>query len=372
MPDTVGKVYSDKGDRWLIRLKGGTRIFCDKQHRTFYSRQHAQLTLGQICAEIENGIFDESFYQKKKKSEYSFSVFAEEWLSGCEKKLQRGELSPTYLKDLRRFIRRDFIPFFLDESLLEIKGRRITGFSNSLDGHPKTIDNKMSVLHKMFQDAVQQEIIPAMPNFPKRGRIPEPEWKWMPEDIQQLVLEHLDEDDFFCIAFLMCHGCRTGEARALQHQDIDLELNSVHIHRSFSGQTLRSTTKTKRQRIVPLDASWKDIYISRPRYIDPQGFVFNKKGNPLSESWLRKKWNEACKKAGIKGVTLYEGTRHSIASQAASRGESLYLISKFLGHTNSKMTERYAHVANNALKNISRKGEIRPFSKLSVVKKTAS
>ena len=168
---------------------------------------------------------------------------------------------------------------------------------------------------------------------------------------------------------MMCHGTRTGEVRALQHKDINLENDTITIRRSFSAQTLLATTKTKRTRIVPLDPTWKEQYLSRPRYIDPEGFVFHKKGEPLSESWLRKKWNEACNKAGISGVCLYEGTRHSIASQAASRGESLYLISKFLGHTNSKMTERYAHVAGNALRSISRRHNLQPLQQKHAEKK---
>lgn len=357
----IGKIYRERGNRWYIRLSGGIQIHCDKNHLTFHSKDHAQATLIKIAAETENGTFDPDFYAKKKKSLLSFSVYALEWLEGCEKRLDRGELSPTYLKDIRRFVKRDFIPFFQEESLLEIKGRRIAAFYNSLDGHPKTIFNKLSVLHKMFQDALYGEVIPAMPNFPRQGHIPEPDWQWIPEDIQDNVLKYLNDDDAFAIYFLMCHGCRTGEARALQHIDINMENDTITIRRSFSGQTLRQTTKTGRSRIIPLNQTWKEIYLSRPRYIDPEGFVFHKKGEPLSESWLRKKWNEACQKAGIKGVTLYEGTRHSIASQAANRGESLYLISKFLGHTNSKMTERYAHVAGNALRTISRRNNVQTF-----------
>lgn len=369
MPNKFGRIYKERGDRWYIRLAGGIQIHCDKNHLTFHSKDHAQATLIKIAGEIENGTFDANFYAKSKKSLLSFSVYALEWLAGCEKKLQRSELSPTYLKDLRRFVKRDFIPFFQDESLLEIKGRRITAFYNSLDGHPKTIFNKMSVLHKMFQDALYGEAIPSMPNFPRQGRLPEPHWQWMPEDIQEAVLEHLDNEDAFAIYFMMCHGTRTGEVRALQHKDINLENDTITIRRSFSAQTLLATTKTKRTRIVPLDPTWKEQYLSRPRYIDPEGFVFHKKGEPLSESWLRKKWNEACNKAGISGVCLYEGTRHSIASQAASRGESLYLISKFLGHTNSKMTERYAHVAGNALRSISRRHNLQPLQQKHAEKK---
>ena len=100
----VGKIYKERGTRWYIRLTGGIQIHCDKNHVTFNSKTHAQSTLIKIAGEIENGTFDPSFYAKKKKSLLSFSVYATEWLGGCEKKMQRDELSPTYLRDLRRFV----------------------------------------------------------------------------------------------------------------------------------------------------------------------------------------------------------------------------------------------------------------------------
>lgn len=91
MPSLVGKIYEQRG-RWHIRLKGGVRIFCDKRHRSFYSKQEAEYTLSQICAEVENGTFDENFYSKNKKSLLSFSVYASEWLTNCEKGWQEASL----------------------------------------------------------------------------------------------------------------------------------------------------------------------------------------------------------------------------------------------------------------------------------------
>jgi integrase len=368
MPSLVGKVYEQRG-RWHIRLKGGVRIFCDKRHRSFYSKQEAEYTLSQICAEVENGTFDENFYSKNKKSLLSFSVYASEWLSNYEKLLERGERSPTYLKDVRRFVRKEFIPYFSDMSLLEIKGRNIRGFYMSLENHPKTIFNKMAVLHKLFKDAVDDEIIPQMPNFPKQGTIPEPDWQWCNEDIQDKVLDSLDENSRYFIYFMMTHGTRTGEVRALQHRDLDLINDTVTIRRVYSGTVLREFTKTKHIRVLPLDPTWKELYLLLPRNINPNAFVFTKNGETISESWMRKQWNRACEDAGIPHITLYGATRHSLASQAANRGVSLYSIQKMLGHTNSKMTSRYSHIQTNTLKETQRVSK-KVVSKLSAARKT--
>jgi hypothetical protein len=149
---SVGKIYKDRV-RWFIRLPGGVKIFCDKQHRSFYSRQHAEWTLNQIHGEIENGAFDADFYVKKKKSLHSFSVYAEEWLCHCERRMERNELSPTYLGSLRNYVNNLFIPFFGDTNLMDIKGRHIKDFYLSIDYKPKSLWNIMSALHKLFRDA---------------------------------------------------------------------------------------------------------------------------------------------------------------------------------------------------------------------------
>jgi integrase len=41
--------------------------------------------------------------------------------------------------------------------------------------------------------------------------------------------------------------------------------------------------------------------------------------------------------------------RHTCASRLLERGVDLYTVSKWLGHSSVKVTERYAHLARNAL-----------------------
>jgi len=210
----LGRIHKDTGDRWLIKLPGNVRIFCDKQHRSFYSRQHCEWTLSQITAELEIGTFDADFYAKSKKSLQSFDVYAEHWLQQCERKVTLGKLSKVHFRHLRHCVRNLFNPFFGQLNILDIKGKHVNEFWLSLEKAPKTIYNIMAALHRLFNDAHRDEVIQKVPNFPPELRpsdLPEPNWQWASEEVQEQIFEHLDPEDLYFILFQASHGTRTGE-----------------------------------------------------------------------------------------------------------------------------------------------------------------
>jgi integrase len=43
------------------------------------------------------------------------------------------------------------------------------------------------------------------------------------------------------------------------------------------------------------------------------------------------------------GLRLYDASRHSFASQLVNQNVPLKKVSKLLGHSSTKMTEKYAH-----------------------------
>ena len=56
-----------------------------------------------------------------------------------------------------------------------------------------------------------------------------------------------------------------------------------------------------------------------------------------------------CKLAGLEKVRLHD-LRHSYASSLVSKGVSLHIVGRLLGHTQPQTTARYAHLDDAALR----------------------
>jgi integrase len=112
------------------------------------------------------------------------------------------------------------------------------------------------------------------------------------------------------------------------------------------------TTKSKRIKVLPLDGDVKELLLKLPQHIKSP-FVFQKNGQPYSESYARKLWNRITLQMGIK-ISFYRGTRHSSATEAVNRA-GMDKVQEFLGHTRPTMTRRYARMNTNGLKDVLRK-----------------
>jgi integrase len=147
---------------------------------------------------------------------------------------------------------------------------------------------------------------------------------------------------------------RPSETRALWWEDVDLKHDKVTIRRHFSLNEIRHATKAKQIKVLPLDGEVKQALMSLPRHITSP-FVFQKNGEHYSESYARKLWNRVTLEMGIK-ISLYQGTRHSSATEAVNR-VGMDRVQEFLGHTRPTMTKRYAKMNPNGLKPVLRKVE---------------
>jgi len=98
---------------------------------------------------------------------------------------------------------------------------------------------------------------------------------------------------------------------------------------------LQEYTKTKRIRMLPFTEGLASV-LKRIRGIS--GFVFrNSHGRPYTAD-LSRMWREATIRVGAPKVTLYQGTRHSFATQHL---DNLDIVRQVLGHTRSDMTRKY-------------------------------
>jgi integrase len=323
------------------------KIYSDKQGAPLDTYARAHRVLEVIRNEVDEHRFDPNNYQRKKYQSLGFEKIATSWLQNQIKLMEKGDLSPSYIKELKRFVNKRFIPYFQQFDVRDLKSGHIKSFYLDLSEKlsAKTRRNIMSALHKMLTDFLDDEFIEVMPKFPK-FKVPEPSWSWADKETQDSIIQRIPNrfTDVPFINFMARHGVRPGEARAIQWRDVNLKEGLAVIRRSFSLNKLREFTKTKKIRIIPLHPETIKELKALPIPINREQFVFTKKGKPYSESWARKIWNKAKSELDIEGLKLYEGTRHSLASQAYNRGVPLDLIGEMLGHTNPKTTKRYSHI----------------------------
>ena len=60
---------------------------------------------------------------------------------------------------------------------------------------------------------------------------------------------------------------------------------------------------------------------------------------------FRRRWYRLRNLAGLDGVRIHD-LRHSYASHAVMNGLDLYTVGRLLGHADTGSTERYAHLAD--------------------------
>jgi len=156
------------------------------------------------------------------------------------------------------------------------------------------------------------------------------------------------------IVFLMLHGCRPGEARALKCKDVDLKQQTITIHATFSGETYREPRKGRRAQpvVIPIHPEMYVFLEEKVRNSLPEAFVFiNRDGQPYTKDDVQRVWKNVRKKAKLgKELRLYDATRHSFASQLVNQNTTIFKVSRLLGHSSVKMTKKYAHHDLKSLK----------------------
>ena len=133
-------------------------------------------------------------------------------------------------------------------------------------------------------------------------------------------------------------GMRQGEVFNLDWQDVDLINNKLTVvgKTSKSGQTRYIDLNTK---AVAVLTNWR-----RPE--ERQGFVFpGQSGDRLDN--VKKSWAGVLAEAKIDGFRWHD-LRHTFASRLVMKNVALNTVRVLLGHSDIKMTLRYAHLAPEA------------------------
>ena len=141
------------------------------------------------------------------------------------------------------------------------------------------------------------------------------------------------------LKMLLFTGCRCGEILALQWDEVgegalDLSDSKTGARRVWLGAEARAILDEAR---IMWNAAER-----------PSTFVFPHhaiSGEHLGRVGLYSFWRNFRVKIGLGDVRIHD-LRHSFATEAVRQGVPLPVVSKLLGHSNIKMTMRYAHATD--------------------------
>lgn len=325
------------------------RVFQNKDGEPFSSYEMTNRFLTVMRAKVDAGEFDPREYIRVEVKRLHFDNYTAAWLGRREKEVERGHLSRGYLRSVKIYLNRYLLPYFKARSIRDMHEGLIEDFRDQLPTHlkAKTVFNIMGILSKMLADAHRRRDINRLPAFPTT-EVPDPETKWIGRDDQERLLAEVKDPVRRTLFLLMMEtGCRPGEARALKWSRVQFKADKIIIAAAMDRNVYREHTKEGDVRLLPIGPKLKQALMELPRgTVDD--FVFTFKGAPFKAEVVRRAWREVAKKVGIE-ANCYQGTRHSIASQAINCGIPLEVIGGMLGHKTRSSTTRYAHLNNEAL-----------------------
>ena len=236
-------------------------------------------------------------------------------------------------------LRRQLLPAFGGQSLDRITPAQVERwFGRYSRTAPGGANRALDILNQITNYAVACGHVEASPaRHIRRNRRPALTRFLSREEVARLhgVLDALtrkgDRQQADMIRLLLLTGCRKSEIIGLRWTEVR------------DGMLALADSKTG-PRTVPLGSQARAILDRQPRGESP--FVFP---SPLDPSRPRgpelSLWYRVRREVGIEDCRLHD-LRHTYASYAVMTGVPVPVVSRLLGHSNVRMTLRYAHLAD--------------------------
>jgi len=151
------------------------------------------------------------------------------------------------------------------------------------------------------------------------------------ERLLSLSPKHLKD----IIVIALNTGMRQGEILGLKWEWIDLEENIITLP--------QTNTKNNKIRKIPINKTIKSLLLERKLISAGSEFIFpSPKGKIYHLNWIKHSFKTACKNAGIENLRFHD-LRHTCATRIVESRIPLHALTKLLGHSSVRVTERYSH-----------------------------
>lgn len=131
-------------------------------------------------------------------------------------------------------------------------------------------------------------------------------------------------------------GFRQGELIELRKSAVDFARNRVHV---VNPKWKRDPRKTEGN---PMSAEVRELLSELCREAEGEHLFTDAAGRPLRRKQVDPAFRRVCRRAGLSGFRFHD-LRHEYGSRLGDADVNLKKISRLMGHSDTKMTERYVH-----------------------------
>jgi len=232
---------------------------------------------------------------------------------------------------------KDIIPLDVDRLRLKLLKTKAPG----------TVKNVLELLRRIINFGEKKNLCPGLSftiEMPQGSKLKTEDLS--PKQLAKL-LKTIEADSNIQAAHMMkmalYTGMRRGEMFKLKWSDIDNDRGFILLRDPKGGPDQK----------IPLNDAVRDLFKIHPRY-KRSPYVFpGRKGRQRTD--IKHQVNRIKKAAGLpKDFRALHGLRHVYASMLASSGQvDMFTLQKLLTHKSPIMTQRYAHLRDEALKRAS-------------------
>lgn len=322
------EVYGQRDNRKVFVSSHGTEKEAEEADEDFRALMRAK-ERGEVAPEADPS--------------RTFGDAADEWIASLRK--AKARKADGYSKRLEIYLK----PAFGAVPLSRIVTSNVMAFRDEQAERfaPATVNGNLITLSSAFTYFRKRQWVSVNPcHGVERVEDPERAYNWIHtrDEITRLLLACADElRDMVAVA--VGTGLRFDELLHLQWSDVSLERRRITVHRGRQG-----TVKSGKLRVVPILDSVLGVLQARALKRDGAILVFPGKGGEVrSKQGVYDIYKLALKRARLDERLRWHDLRHTFASHWMMDGGCIFKLSKILGHSSVKITEKvYAHLAPTA------------------------
>lgn len=309
------------------------RVEADRDNDISEARQAARkvLTLGQ---------FWEQHYSKHAKAHQRPKTWAENqrrWRLHIKEAIGSRRLDEITVADVKR----------IHDGLADtpIGANRVVSLIRSL----LNLAKQWGLLPDTHSNPAGKSKVPPYKERKKQRFLNAAEWGRLAKALDQA--ERLQTEPVHAIAairLLALTGCRRDEILTLQWWQVDFDRSLINLPDAKAGD--RSVQLN--QRAVDILRGLEAIEQEQAARGNPNDYVMRGYRHGQRLIGIQRVWHRIRTAAKIPDVRLHD-LRHSFASEAIAAGASLYVTGGLLGHRDSRTTQRYAHLSEAQLREVS-------------------